>query len=91
MQKKGDFFARIFDITMNIIISGCTNDHGKGDTRKEGKEREEEGEEEEEEEEERERDRPNREAHNDHMNKNPNPPPGTPNGIVLRWSGVQRF
>ena len=52
---------------MNIIISGCTNDHGKGDTRKEGKEREEEGEEEEE----REGDRPNREAHNDHMNKNP--------------------
>ena len=66
---------------MNIIISGGTNDHGKGDTRKEGKEREEEGEEEEEEE--REGDRPNREAHNDHMIQEPKT--GCPPSRHPRW------
>ena len=41
--KKGDFFARIFDITMNIIISGDTNDHrGMRIQEKEEKEGEEE-------------------------------------------------
>ena len=27
IAKKGDFFARIFDISLYIIISGDTNDH----------------------------------------------------------------
>ena len=43
IAKKGNFFARIFDISMYIIISGDTNDHrGMRIQEKEEKEGEEE-------------------------------------------------
>ena len=74
--KKETFFARIFDMTLHIIISGNTNDHRgiQGYRRRKGRGGGEE----------RNRDR---EVQSDHMIREPD----TPDGMIPHNSSVKRL